>query len=95
MDPNYNVQKQLSKIDNQLSMIIAAINGNPFADGQPGIVKDIQEVKAGMKEFNNRLIPLEKFKDRMYWTWVLVLSGSGVVGSVCGLIAAYFKLKSN
>jgi hypothetical protein len=97
--PNPNYQKQLNKMEGQLNMIVAALNGNPFAEGEGngGIVKDISELKTKLQDHinqtNARLQPVEKFKDRMYWTWVLVMTGSGVIGSCCGLVIAYLKIK--
>jgi hypothetical protein len=94
-NPSY--QKQLNKIDGQLSLIIAALNGNPFAEGQGGIVRDLQELTSTFKQYvedtDKRLLPLEKFKDRIYWTWILVLTGSGVFGACCGIVFSYLNYK--
>ena len=72
---------KMEENSDMIKSLLSAIKGNPIT-GDGGIVQEIKETNTRISHLEERLKPLEQFKDRFMWTIILI----GGVGAALGTI---------
>jgi hypothetical protein len=74
----YDLEEKMTSIDTTLTQVVDAILGNALTK-TGGFVADITELKAKIKELEDKIQKQEEFKKRFTWTVGIIIAAAALI----------------
>ena len=74
----YDLEEKMTSIDTKLTQVVDAILGNSLTK-TGGFVTDLNELKAKIKELEDKIQKQEEFKKRFTWTVGIIIAAAALI----------------